>query len=187
MAVLSDRDIKKAVKEGKIGISDYLEENVSCASIDLRLGNEFCVFKHTEITHIDTKNTENQQLMEKITIKENSPFIIHPGEFALGITKETVKVPENLLARLDGRSSLGRLGLVIHSTAGIVNPGFEGKLTLEIHNISNVPISIWPGTRICQLTFEELSSQSEKPYNKRKDSKYQNQASPEPSKIFKEK
>ncbi len=187
MAVLSDRDIKKAVKQGKIGITDFVEENVSCASIDLRLGNTFCVFKHTELTHIDTKNTNNCELMEQITIPENKPFIIHSKEFVLGITKESVKLPADIAARLDGRSSLGRLGIVIHSTAGTVDPGWEGKLTLEISNIANIPVCLWPGMKVCKLSFEELSSESEKPYNKRAGSKYLKQQCPEPSKIFKEK
>lgn len=187
MAVLSDRDIKKAIKAGKIQIKDLVEENISCASVDLRLGNEFRVFKHTELTHIDVKNCNSADIMELVTLNNDKPFIIHPGQLVLGITKEYIKMPSDLIARLDGRSSLGRLGVVIHSTAGTVDPGFEGKLTLEISNISNVPVCLWPGIRVCRLTFEEMSSESETPYNKRKGSKYCKQQSPEASKIFDEK
>ncbi len=187
MAVLSDCDIKKAIRSGKIQIIDCLEENISCASVDLRLGNEFRRFKQSEITHIDVRNSNTDEIMEKVVIPDEKQFIVHPGEFVLGITKEFVKIPADIIGRLDGRSSLGRLGLVIHSTAGIVNPGFEGKLTLEIHNVSKIPIAIWPGTKICQITFEELSSASTTPYNKRSNSKYNNQTSPEPSKICEEK
>jgi dCTP deaminase len=187
MAVLSDRDIKKAITEKRIEISNVSIEEISCASVDLKLGNEFRVFKHNELTHIDVRNPNTDNLTELIKIENNKQFIIHPGELVLGTTKEYIKVPSNMIARLDGRSSLGRLGLVIHSTAGIVNPGFEGQLTLEIHNISHIPISIWPNTKICQITFEKLSSDCDKPYNKRASSKYNKQKGPETSKIFTEK
>ena len=184
MAVLSDKDIKKAIKSGKIQIKDFVDENISCASIDLRLGNEFRVFKHTELTHIDVKNCNHADLMELVTLNSDKPFIIHPGQLVLGITMEYVKMPADLIARLDGRSSLGRLGIVIHSTAGTVDPGFEGRLTLEISNISNVPVCLWSGIRVCRLTFEEMSSESEQPYNTRKGSKYLKQQGPEASRIF---
>lgn len=187
MAVLSDKDIKASIKNGKIQIKDYLEENISCASIDLRLGNEFRIFKHNEITHIDVKNFNSQELMQLIKADDNKPFTIHPNQLVLGITKEYIKMPIDMIARLDGRSSLGRLGIVVHSTAGTVDPGFEGKLTLEISNISNIPVCIWPGMKVCKITFEQLSSESEKPYNKRPDSKYLKQQGPEASKIFTEK
>ena len=187
MAVLSDRDIKKAIKSGKLVINDLVEENVSCASVDLRLGNEFRTFKHSEITHIDVKSNNVKDLMELVKISDSTPFTIHPNQLVLGITREYIKMPADMIARLDGRSSLGRLGIVIHSTAGTVDPGFEGKLTLEISNISNIPVCIWPGIKVCKLTFEELSSESDKPYNKRPDSKYCKQQSPETSKIFREK
>ncbi len=187
MTILSDRDIKKAIKQGKIIINDLVEENISCASIDLRLGNEFRTFKHAEITHIDVRNNNIQDLMQLTRLGNDKPFTVHPNQLVLGITKEYIKMPADMIARLDGRSSLGRLGIIVHSTAGTVDPGFEGKLTLEISNISNIPVCIWPGIKICKLTFEELSSKSEKPYNKRPDSKYCKQQNPEASKIFKEK
>ena len=118
--------------------------------------------------------------------KNNEPFIIHPGEFVLAQTSEKVMLPADILARLEGRSSWGRLGIVIHSTAGKIDPGFYGTITLEIANISRLPVALWPGTKICQLTFEKLSSPSENPYNKRKDAKYLGQSDPAVSKIHQE-
>ncbi len=183
MAVLSDKDIKKAIKEKRIKIKNVDKKNISVASIDLRLDKTFRVFKHTEMTHIDSKKGLSNDLTELIKIKKGKPFTIHPGELVLASTIEYVKMPDDLIARLDGRSSLGRLGLVIHSTAGSVDPGFEGQLTLELANISKLPVSLWPGMKICRITFEELSSPSKTPYNKRKGSKYLKQKGPGSSKI----
>jgi len=186
MAVLSDREIKKALKNGHIVIKGLKEENIGPAGVDLTLGNEFRVFKHSEVTHVDPKEGLKEELTELITVPENKPFIIHPNEFVLAVTREYVKIPSDLMARLDGRSSLGRLGIIVHSTAGSVDPGFEGKITLEVTNIAKVPVQLWPGMKICRLTFETLTSESEMPYNKRKDSKYLGQKGPEVSKIHKE-
>ncbi|MCD6478538.1 MAG: dCTP deaminase [Candidatus Diapherotrites archaeon] len=186
MAVLSDREIKKALKEGRIVIEGLQEENIGPASVDLTLGNEFRVFKHCEVTHVDTCEGISEELTEVITVPEGKPFIIHPNEFVLAVTREYVKVPADLMARLDGRSSLGRLGIIVHSTAGSIDPGFEGRLTLEMTNIARVPVQLWPGMKICRLTFETLTSESEVPYNKRKDSKYLGQKGPEISRIEKE-
>ena len=186
MVVLSDKDIKEALRSGKIVIDGLKEEQIGPSSVDLRLGNEFRVFKHSEVTHIDPKEGKFDHLMDLVKKRDDEAFIIHPGEFILSTTKEYIKIPDDMIARLDGRSSWGRLGIVIHSTAGSVHPGFEGKLTLEIANISKVPVKLWPGSRICQLTFEKLSSKAENPYNKRKDSKYHGQKSPEISRINKD-
>ncbi len=183
MAVLSDGDIKKALKSGKIKIKGLAPENVSVASVDLRLGSEFRVFRHTEVTHVDTKKGLKEELTELIRIPGGKAFTIHPGEFVLGNTLEYIKLPDDLMARLDGRSSLGRLGIVIHSTAGSVDPGFEGTLVLEIANISKVPVKLWPGMKVCRLTFEELSSECEESYGERKSSKYAGQKGPSISKI----
>ncbi len=186
MAVLSDRDIKKALQEGKIAIREISPEQIGPSSVDLRLGNKFMVFKNSEVTHINPKETQTADLMEIVEVKEGKSFIIHPGEFVLGNTMEYVKVPDSLVARLDGRSSWGRLGIVIHSTAGSVDPGFEGQLTLEIANISKVPVMLWPGMKICRITFEVLTSPSENPYNKRSSSKYSGQKGPSVSRIFRD-
>ncbi len=184
MAVLSDRDIKKRIADGSLVIQGLDISSVSLASVDLRLGSKFKIFKTTQVTHIDTKESVPADMMETIEKNENEPFILHPGEFVLGATKEYIKLPDDLVGRLDGRSSLGRLGVVIHSTAGSVDPGFEGYLTLEIANISKVPVTLWSGTRVCRLTFDTLTSPSEMPYNKRKESKYNKQLEPLASKIF---
>jgi len=183
MAVLSDRDIKAAIKSGWIKIKGFNPKNISAASIDLRLGNEFRVFKHTEVTHVDTKKGLREELTEVIRVPKGKAFTIHSGEFVLANTIEEVCIPADLMAHLDGRSSLGRLGIVIHSTAGSVDPGFEGTLVLEIANISKMPVVLWPGMKACRLTFEELSSPSELPYNKRKSSKYCGQKGPHISRI----
>ena len=184
MAVLSDRDIKKRIMDGSLVIDGVDLNLITLASVDLKLGNKFKVFKTTQVTHIDTKESIPADMMETNEKKDSEPFILHPGEFVLGSTKEYVKMPEDLVGRLDGRSSLGRLGVVIHSTAGSVDPGFEGLLTLEIANISKIPVSLWPGSRVCRLTFDTLSSPSETPYNKRKESKYNKQQEPVASRIF---
>ena len=187
MAVLSDRDIKNAIKQGRIKIKNLDKKNISTASVDLRLGDEFRVFKHTEVTHVDTRKGIREELTEVIKVRKGKAFTIHPGEFVLANTMEHVCIPIDLMARLDGRSSLGRLGIVVHSTAGSVDPGFEGTLVLEIANISRMPVMLWPGMKACRLTFEELSSPSEKPYNKRKSSKYCGQTGPRISGIGKDK
>ena len=184
MAVLSDRDIKKRIIDGSLVIDGADINNITLASVDLKLGGKFKIFKTTQVTHIDTKDSIPADMMESIERKESEAFILHPGEFVLGTTKEYIKIPDDLVGRLDGRSSLGRLGVVIHSTAGSVDPGFEGYLTLEIANISKVPVMLWPGTRVCRLTFDTLSSPSETPYNKRKESKYNKQQEPLASRIF---
>ena len=182
MVVLSDRDIKAALKSGKIVIEGVSEDQIGPSSVDLTLGKDFRVFKHAEVTHVDPRAGSVDHLMDRVT-KDEGAFIIHPGEFILATTTESVRIPDDMIARLDGRSSWGRLGIVVHSTAGSVHPGFEGRLTLEMANISKVPVMLWPGSRICQLTFEKLSSPSENPYNKRKGSKYLNQKGPDSSKI----
>ncbi len=186
MAVLSDRDIKKAIRTGRLKITGINPKKITVASVDLSLGREFRVFKHSEVTHIDTKKGIREELTELIKIPKGKSFTMHPGEFVLATTKEKIKLPNDLMARLDGRSSLGRLGIVIHSTAGSIDPGFEGTLTLEMTNISKLPVVLWPGLKVCRLTFETLTSPSEKPYNKRKESKYSHQKGPMLSRIEKE-
>ncbi|MBU0535732.1 MAG: dCTP deaminase [Nanoarchaeota archaeon] len=183
MVVLSDRDIKAAIKKRDIVIENMTEDQIGPSSVDLRLGNEFRIFKHSEVTHVDPRQGNIDHLMDLVEKTEDEAFIIHPGEFILATTREYVKVPDTMIARLDGRSSWGRLGIVVHSTAGSVHPGFQGRLTLEMANISKVPVKLWPGSRICQLTFEMMSSPAENPYNKRKESKYHDQKDPGISKI----
>lgn len=183
MTVLSDRELKKAVAEKHIVIKGLDKENIGPASIDLTLGNEFRVFRHSEVTHVDTRNGIAEELTELIKVKKSAPFIMHSNEFMLAVTREYVKIPGDLMARLDGRSSLGRLGIIVHSTAGSIDPGFEGHITLEVTNIARAPVQLWPGMKICRLTFETLSSPSEQPYNKRKGSKYLKSKGPGISRI----
>lgn len=186
MAVLSDCDIKKALEKGKIKIKGVNPEDITGSSVDLRLGEKFRVFRHTEVTHVDTARGLSEELTELIKVSEGKAFTIHPSEFVLANTKEYVSLPNDLMARLDGRSSLGRLGVVIHSTAGSVDPGFEGTLVLEIANIASVPVKLWPGMKVCRLTFEELTTPSKMPYSKKKNSKYHKQNGPSISKIEKD-
>ncbi len=175
--ILSDQDIKKKLDSKEIIIDPLPDaESLGTVSVDLRLGNDFIVYRsssHSVIDAIDKKIPEG--LEEKVTVADNGSIIIRPREFALGSTYEKIKLPSNIAGRLEGKSSLGRLGLVIHSTAGKVDPGFEGNLVLEITNIGTVPIVLHPKMRICQLLFEQLSSPTSRPYTEREASKYKNQ------------
>ena len=158
----------------------------SC-SIDLRLGKKFRVFNHSKIALIDPQNPcATEDLMTEITVKNADPFILQPGDFILATTMETITIPDNLLARLEGRSSLGRLGIVVHSTASVFDPGWHGVAVLELGNLGRIPVALYPGMRICSFTFEELSSPADVPYTKRKSSKYKHQNSPLASKICEE-
>lgn len=187
--ILSDRDIKALIKEGKIGMEseDGKDpcENANCASLDFRLGKFFKIYDHAKYAILDPLRPETMEGATKlITIDEpNTPFIVQPGEFVLGVTMEKIRVPNNLVARCEGRSSIGRLGIIIHSTAGYIDPGFEGTITLEITNINRMPVALYPGMRIGQFAFETLTSEAETPYYKKNTSKYQNQSLVEESRI----
>ncbi|HIH35083.1 MAG TPA: dCTP deaminase [Methanosphaera sp.] len=186
MAILSDIDIKKYLDEGKIEIDPITDEKqIQPSSVDLRIGNEFKGFKIITKPFIDPfDNTDLESYMETIEIKEGEPFIIHPGEFTLATTFETVKLPEDIVARVEGRSSIGRLGITMHVTAGYIDPGFEGKITLEISNIGKMPVALYPGQRVCQIVFETMTTPSAKPYgHEDRDSKYMGQTGPQVSKI----
>jgi len=186
--ILSDRDIKKAIKQGKIKIApkiDYKTQLGSC-SVDLRLGNVFRVFNHSKCAYIDLREKIQKNLTKKVVVKKNEPFIMQPGEFVLASTLENIELPDDLLARLEGRSSLGRLGIAIHSTAAIFDPGWRGKVVMELGNFGKMPVALYPGMRICSLTFEKLTSPAEVPYYKKKGAKYIDQKEPTPSKISEE-
>lgn len=161
--VLSDRDIKAEIAAGRIVIDPLLEANVQPASVDVRLGSDFRIFRNSSHTFIDPRE-EQEGLTETIVVREGEAFVLHPGQFALGTTFERVVLPDDVLGRLEGKSTLGRLGLMIHSTAGYVDPGWEGELTLELSNVATLPIMLWPGMRIGQLSFERMSSPVERPY-----------------------
>ncbi|MGN1363633.1 MAG: dCTP deaminase [Methanobrevibacter sp.] len=186
MAILSDKDLKEYIKNKKIVIDPLKdEEQIQPSSVDMRLGDEFKVFKVIRKPYIDPKDDEDlTSYMESITVENNNAFIIHPGEFALATTYEYVKVPNDLVARVEGRSSMGRLGVTMHVTAGYIDPGFEGKITLEISNIGAMPVALYPGQRVCQLVFETMTNPAEKPYgHPDRNSKYMGQKSPETSRI----
>ena len=184
--IFSDRDIEQYIKEGKIKItpSPNLEKQLGSASLDLRLGNEFKIFEHSKKPYIDTRDPSTLEgTTREVHLSNGDPFVFHPGEFVLGITLEEVFLPENITARIDGRSSLGRLGIVIHSTAGHIDPGFKGKIVLEMENIGMIPVLLYPETRICQLIFQELKTPTSKPYYKKEGAKYAVQKHPQESKL----
>lgn len=186
MAILSDKTIKEYLKEGKIVIDSLKDEQqIQPSSVDMRLGDEFKVFKVIRKPYIDPKDEEDiAEYMESSTVPEGEAFIIHPNEFALATTQEYVKVPDDLVARVEGRSSMGRLGVTMHVTAGYVDPGFEGRITLEISNIGAMPVALYPGQRVCQLVFETMTTPAELPYgHPKRNSKYMKQLKPESSRV----
>lgn len=177
--ILSDRDLQTRLDRGDIKIDPLLDRatQIQPASIDLRLGYEFHTFNHTHQALIDPADaTTFTDVVTIVRLRDGERFIVHPGEFVLGTTLEWVTVPPDLVARLEGRSSLGRLGIVIHSTAGFIDPGYEGTITLEISNLGHIAVALYPGMRICQLAFEEMSSPVSSPYAAHtRASKYQHQ------------
>ncbi|MBI4067762.1 dCTP deaminase [Candidatus Gottesmanbacteria bacterium] len=187
--ILSDRGIKKLLKEGIIKINPKIDVSTqlgSC-SVDLRLGHTFRVFNHSRYPYIDPyDNKLGREMTSEIEISDGDPFILQPGDFVLATTIESFELPNNLLARLEGRSSLGRLGIVVHSTASVFEPGWRGKVVMELGNMGRMPVALYPGMRVCALTFEQLSSAADVPYNKKATAKYVGQKSPEPSKIAEE-
>ena len=186
MAILSDKTIKEYLEEGKIVIDSLKDEQqIQPSSVDMRLGDEFKVFKVIRKPYIDPKDEDDiAEYMESSTVPEGEAFIIHPNEFALATTQEYVKVPDDLVARVEGRSSMGRLGVTIHVTAGYVDPGFEGRITLEISNIGAMPVALYPGQRVCQLVFETMTTPAELPYgHPKRNSKYMKQLKPESSRV----
>jgi dCTP deaminase len=162
-AVLSDGTIRRLVDEGRIRIDPWDPDMVQPASVDLKLGPSFRVFHNHRLPAIDLAEPP-QGVTEHVRIEDHQSFVIHPGEFVLGTTVESVVMPDDLVARIEGKSSLGRLGLIVHATAGFVDPGFAGNLTLEITNLTRVPIVLWPGKPIAQLSFMALDRPAERPY-----------------------
>lgn len=187
MAILSDTDIKNYLNKGKIIIHPLEDPEIQIqpSSVDLRIGNEFKGFRIVRKPVIDPMDKGDlESYMESFYLEEGEPFIIHPGEFALATTYETIKLPGDLVGRVEGRSSMGRLGITMHVTAGYIDPGFHGKITLEISNIGKMPVALYMGQRVCQIVFETMTSPSEKPYgHPDRDSKYMGQERPITSKI----
>jgi dCTP deaminase len=184
--ILSDRDIRAEIESGRIVIDPYSPESVQPSSVDLHLGSRFRVFRNNRYPYIDVR-VDQPDLTELVEIDGDEPFILHPSEFVLGSTVERVALPDDLVARLDGRSSLGRLGLLIHSTAGYVDPGWDGTLTLELSNVANLPITLYHGMRIGQIGFERLTSPAEIPYgDPRLGSRYHGQSDPTASRYHRD-
>lgn len=180
---LSDQDIEQQIEQGKILIEPQPCENaIAGISVDLRLSNSFRVFSNNTVTHLDLSGDRDQlasdmeRIMSKeITVDDGEAFFIHPGELVLGATLESVTIPEDLVGWLDGRSSLARLGLMVHVTAGRIDPGWQGQIVLEFFNNGKLPLALRPEMIICALSFEQLSSPAKRPYNKRIDAKYKDQ------------
>jgi len=182
--VLSDRTIRRLLAEGAIEI-DPLDENlIQPSSVDVRVDRLFRVFRNSRYPYIDVKQAQ-EDLTELVEVEEDQAFILHPGEFVLGSTLERIRLPDDLVARLEGKSSLGRLGLLIHSTAGFIDPGWDGHVTLELSNVANLPITIYYGMKIGQISFVQLSEPAEVPYGGAGiGSKYQGQRGPTPSRYY---
>lgn len=169
--ILSDKDIKKAIRLGRIKITpspDFKKQLGPC-SIDLHLGTHFAVFKHSKYAFVDLKSpAPTEGIMREIVVPKGEAFIMQPGDFALATTVENLKLADDIVGRIEGRSSLGRLGIIVHGTASIFDPGWDGKPTMELGNLGVMPVALYPGMRICAFTFEELSGRAEKPYHTRK-------------------
>jgi len=182
--LLSDRDIRAEIEAGRVGLDPYDPQMVQPSSIDVRLDRMFRVFENHRYPHIDPAE-EQPELTRAVEPKGDEPFILHPGEFVLGSSFEAVTLPDDVAARLEGKSSLGRLGLLTHSTAGFIDPGFSGHVTLELSNVATLPIKLWPGMKIGQLCFFRLSSAAEHPYGSEVyGSRYQGQRGPTPSRSY---
>ena len=182
--LLSDADLRAAVAAGRLGVEPFDPALVQPSSIDVRLDRWFRVFANHRYTHIDPAERQDD-LTELVEPRDDEPFVLHPGEFVLGSTLETVSLPDDLAGRLEGKSSLGRLGLLTHSTAGFVDPGFHGHVTLELSNVANLPIRLWPGMKIGQLCLFRLTGPAEQPYGSAAaGSRYQGQRGPTPSRAW---
>jgi dCTP deaminase len=181
--VLSDRSIREEIEGGRLAFEPYEPSMVQPSSVDVRVDGKFRVFHNARYPYIDVRQPMDD-LTELVEVEEGGKFILHPGEFVLGQTLERVRLPDDLVARLEGKSSLGRLGLLIHSTAGFVDAGFEGNLTLELSNVANLPITIYQGMPIGQISFMRMDGPVENPYGSRETrSKYQGQTEPTPSRF----
>jgi len=181
--VLSDRTIERLLGEGRIEIDPYDPGLLQPSSVDVRVDRYFRVFRNSRYPFIDVKQ-EQEDLTELVKV-DGEPFILHPGEFVLGSTLERIKLPDDVVARLDGKSSLGRLGLLIHSTAGFIDPGWDGHVTLELSNVANLPITIYPGMKIGQISFMQMTEPAATPYGSTEiGSKYQGQRGPTPSRYW---
>jgi dCTP deaminase len=184
--ILSDADIRRRLEDGSLEVAPLEDPDLQIqpASVDLRLGDRFLEFRRTNIPCIHPESeTEVGEYVSETVVEEHEDFVLHPGDFVLGTTIERVSIPDDLVAHVEGRSSLGRLAVVVHATAGLADPGYEGQITLELSNLGAAPVALTPGMRISQLTFTELSSPAERPYGADRGSKYQGQDGPQASRI----
>lgn len=184
--ILSDRDIAKRLEQGDLLIDELSdpELQIQPASVDLRLSPSFIVYRLPHVPCIDARDPHSvEHYTERVEIAEGEAFVLQPGEFALGSTLERVRIPPDLVARVEGRSSIGRLAVVVHATAGFIDPGFEGQITLELSNLGRCAVKLYPGMRISQIVFHTMSSPAERPYGKERGSKYQGQEGPVTSRI----
>ena len=182
--LLSDRDLRAELDAGRVGLDPYDPAMIQPSSVDVRLDRYFRVFENHRYPHIDPTE-EQPDLTELVEVRADEAFILHPGEFVLASTYEVVTLPDDIAGRLEGKSSLGRLGLLTHSTAGFIDPGFSGHVTLELSNVATLPIKLWPGMKIGQLCLFRLSSPAEHPYGSSVyGSRYQGQRGPTPSRSF---
>ncbi|MCA9529064.1 MAG: dCTP deaminase [Myxococcales bacterium] len=188
--ILSDRDLRARLQHGdlEVGPLSDPELQIQPASIDLRLSNRFVVYKLPHVPCIDARDPADlDRYTTVVDIPDGDAFIMHPGEFALGSTVEVVRIPSDLVARVEGRSSIGRLAIVVHATAGFIDPGFEGQITLELSNLGRCAVKLYPGMRISQLVLHTMTSPAERPYGPARGSKYQHQRGPVPSRLHTDK
>ena len=184
IVLLPDRDLRAELADGRVVLDPFDPSLIQPSSIDVRLDRVFRVFNNSRYTHIDPAQQQDE-LTELVEVADGDPFVLHPGEFVLGATLERLDLPDDLAGRLEGKSSLGRLGLLTHSTAGFIDPGFGGHITLELSNVANLPITLWPEMKIGQLCLFRLSSPAESPYGSTSiGSKYQGQRGPTPSRAY---
>ncbi len=183
--VLSDVDIRRYIAAGKIRITPELApDQFGSCSVDFRLGPEFNVFEHSRNAYIDLRERRGiEDLMKAVIVPPGEPFILQPREFVLAITEERLELDDDVLGRLEGRSSLGRIGIIVHGTAGLFDPGWAGKATLELSNLGRMPVALYPGMRVCSFTFEQLSTPSSMPYRKKANNKYAGQDRPLASRL----
>ncbi len=189
MVVLSDRDILKAMEAGTIRIDPYpdLASQLGSVSVDFRLGTTFMVFEHSRFSFIDPRHPQSiGDAMRTIEVPADEPFIMQPGDFALASTMESLELPDNLLGRLEGRSSIARLGITVHSTAAVFEPGWIGTATMELSNLGRMAVALYPGMRICAFSFETVSSPVMTPYRDKLNNKYAGQVTPRASQLSEE-
>jgi dCTP deaminase len=187
--ILSDRDIVRALDEGRIRIDPApdLEKQLGSVSVDFRLGTTFMVFEHSRFSYIDPRHPQSiGDAMRTIEVSDEEPFIMQPGDFALASTMESLELADDLLGRLEGRSSIARLGITVHSTAAVFEPGWTGTATMELSNLGRMAVALYPGMRICAFSFETVSSRVMTPYRTKKDNKYAGQVTPRASQLSEE-